>query len=49
MEKDNKRVDFDLSLLSLKELTKLYTEISVFKQYLEDSLIKDKEVNTDGK
>ncbi len=48
MDNDNKRVDFDLSLLSLKDLTKLYSEIKGFQQYLKDSLILDKEEKADG-
>jgi len=39
MKKEEKKVDFDLSILSLNELITLYGEITSFLQELDDMLI----------
>jgi len=43
MEKDEKKVNFDLSKLSLSELIKVYEEITEYIALLNDSKIQDKE------
>ena len=45
MNKDENKVDFDLSILTLQELIEVYQNITDFMQYLENSkiVIEDKE------
>lgn len=45
MKKEEKKVEFDLSVLNLKELIDVYENITDFLQYLEEQKIKllDKE------
>ncbi len=43
MQKEDNKVDFDLSMLSLDELIKVYEEVKKFKQFLSDSIIEEKE------
>ena len=39
MKKSDKKVEFDMSLLSLSDLVKLYEEINEFISYLEEKKI----------
>lgn len=45
MNKDENKVDFDLSILTLQELIEVYQNITDFMQYLENSkiVLEDKE------
>lgn len=45
MNKDENKVDFDLSILTLQELIEVYQNITDFLQYLENSkiVLEDKE------
>lgn len=43
MKKDEKKREFDLSQLSLKELIKVYTEINNFLKYLRENGIEIEE------
>jgi len=43
MEKEDNKVNFDLSLLSLKELTVLYEKIVDFSKFLDDKMIVEEE------
>ena len=40
MKKENSKVDFDLSVLSLEELVKVYQNITEFLHFLDESKIK---------
>ncbi len=40
MVKENNKVDFDLSALSLEELIEVYEKINGFLEYLEDSKVE---------
>lgn len=42
------KVDFDLSVLSLKELMEAYEEISDFEEFLNDALIETEEEGDDN-
>lgn len=42
MEKEENKVNFDLSILSLKELIEVYDEIDKFIKYLSDKKIDEK-------
>ena len=48
MKKNEKTVDFDLSLLSLQELITVYQKVSEFLEYLEDKKIKAEEKDKDN-
>lgn len=48
MKKENSKFNFDISVLSLNELIKLYEEITEFLQFLNDSKIVSEE-KTEGK
>lgn len=43
MNKEAKKVDFDLSILNLNELIKVYEDINSFLQFLGDKKIVDEE------
>ena len=45
MKKDENKVDFDLSVLKLEELIKVYDDVSNFIKYLKDKkiVIEEKE------
>lgn len=43
MAKDNNKVDFDLSTLSLEELIEVYEKINNFLEYLDDSKVEIEE------
>lgn len=43
MKKEENKVDFDLSALTLQELVKVYEEIGSFLQFLEESKIVEEE------
>jgi hypothetical protein len=43
MEKVEKKVDFDLSVLSLEELVKVYENITTFLQFLDEKKIVQEE------
>ena len=43
MKKETKKVDYDMSVLSLTELIKLYNDIVEFVKLLEDSKIEEEE------
>lgn len=42
MKNDEKKVDFDLAVLSLSELVTLYEKINGFVEFLDSSVIEDK-------
>lgn len=44
MEKKEKKVEFDLSTLSLKELIEVYKEVEDYLRYLDESKTKLKEM-----
>ena len=39
--KEKRKVDFDLSALSLKELVEVYQDITNFIQFLDESVIEE--------
>lgn len=41
MNKEEKKVDFDLSVLTLNELVNLYENVTSFLSYLEEIKIED--------
>lgn len=43
MSKEENKVDFDLSALSLEDLVKVYDEITGFLKYLEETKIVEEE------
>lgn len=43
MAKENNKVDFDLSALSLEELIEVYEKINNFLEYLDDSKVEIEE------
>lgn len=43
MKKEDKKVNFDLSILSLEELIQVYEKITNFLEYLKASKINEKE------
>lgn len=45
--KDNNKVDFDLSTLSLEELIKVYESVDEFIEYLNENKIEIEEKNED--
>lgn len=48
MKKDENKVDFDLSTLTLQELIKVYEEITGFLQFLDESkIVQEEEVEED--
>ena len=44
MKKDVKKIDYDMSVLSLTELIKLYNDIIEFIKVLEDSKIDEEDI-----
>ena len=44
MEKNDNKVDFDLSTLSLQELIKVYEDMNEFMEFLESSKIEEEKV-----
>lgn len=48
MKKSDKKIDFDMSLLSLADLIKLYEEINEFILFLEEKKIILEEENKEG-
>lgn len=44
MEKNDKKVDFDLSALSLKELIQVYEEMNEFMDFLNSNKIEEEKV-----
>lgn len=44
MKKEDNKVDFDLSKLTLQELVKVYENITEFLQFLDDTKIVQEEV-----
>lgn len=48
MVKKEKKVEFDLSALSLKELIEVYQAVEDFLQYLEERKLKLKEMEKDN-
>lgn len=49
MKKDENKVDFDLSVLKLDELIKVYEEVENFTKYLKDKKIVIEEKVNDAK
>ena len=48
MEKNDKKVDFDLSALSLKELIQVYEEMNEFMDFLNSSKIEEEKVEEEN-
>jgi len=48
MKKNEKKVEFDLSALSLRELIEVYQAVTEFLQYIDDSKIKLKEMENEN-
>lgn len=48
MKKEEKKVNFDMSVLTLDELIKVYDEITNFLLFLEDKKIQPEQVEKDN-
>jgi len=45
MEKETKKINFDISTLSLSELIEVYNDITDFLEYLESKKIEEEKVD----
>ncbi len=45
MQNKDKKMDFDLSVLSLDELIKVYEEVKEFKVFLNDKILEEEKEN----
>ncbi len=47
MQNKDKKMDFDLSVLSLDELIQVYKEVNEFKIFLNDKILDEEKENDD--